>query len=401
MTGTAPTAPALSLRTRAEALLLRLLMGLPPRLQRFLVRRPVVVDEPRSRPSCSCCCGLQKVARVPAAETLPLEEARVELRRQQLMVGGRQPIGALRDLEVDGAEGPLRARLYMPTERLGAEPAPTMLFLHGGGWMYGDLESHDPACRFLAERSGVQLLAVDYRLAPEHKFPAAVEDCRAAYRWLVEHADEVNADPARLAVGGDSAGGSLSTSTAVWAAEQGLPMAFQLLIYPGSDFVERAESRQLFAEGFVLTEVFMDNAEEAYFGPGADKAHPDASALRRTDFPDGLAPAHVVTAGFDPLRDEGEAYADHLAAQRRRGRHDALPLDDPRLPAHGRRRPRGPGVQRRDRRPAAPGAWPRCAASEAPAAQRPMAPRYCTSVRSTPNPCPVYTAIAGALSPST
>ena len=118
-------------------------------------------------------------------------------------------MGALRDLEVDGAEGPLRARLYTPTERLGAEPAPTMLFIHGGGWIYGDLESHDPACRFLAERSGVQLLAIDYRLSPEHKFPAAVEDCQAAYRWLVEHAEEVNADVTRLAVGGDSAGGSL------------------------------------------------------------------------------------------------------------------------------------------------------------------------------------------------
>ncbi len=156
-----------------------------------------------------------------------------------------------------------------------------MLYLHGGGWMYGDLESHDPACRFLAEHSGVQILAIDYRLAPEHKFPAAVEDCQAAYRWLVDHADEVNADPTRLAVGGDSAGGSLSLSTAVWAAEKGLPLAFQLLIYPGADFVERTESRRLFAEGFVLTEVFMSGAEEAYFTPDADKGHPDASGLRR------------------------------------------------------------------------------------------------------------------------
>ena len=229
------------------------------------------------------------------------------------MVGGRQPIGALRDLEVDGAEGPLKARLYIPTERTGADPAPTMLFIHGGGWMYGDLESHDPTCRFLAEQSGVQILAIDYRLAPEHKFPAAVEDCQAAYRWLVDHADEVNADPARLAVGGDSAGGSLSLSTAVWAAEKGLPLAFQLLIYPGADFVERTESRRLFAEGFVLTEVFMDGAEEAYFTPDADKSHPDASGVRRVDFPAGIAPAHVITAGYDPLRDEGEALARLLA----------------------------------------------------------------------------------------
>ena len=111
---------------------------------------------------------------------------------------------------MDGAEGPIAARLYIPTERPGGDPAPTLLFIHGGGWMYGDLESHDAACRFLAERSGVQVLAVDYRLAPEHPFPAARRGLPAAYRWLVEHADDVNADPARLAVGGDSAGGNLS-----------------------------------------------------------------------------------------------------------------------------------------------------------------------------------------------
>jgi acetyl esterase/lipase len=307
-----------ALRSRLEYAVLstslKVLMGLPPRVQQLLIRRPVVVDGLTLAPELQLMLSAKKLTRMPAAETLPLAEARRELKRQQVLVGGRQPIGAIRDLEVDGAEGPLRARLYIPTERTGADPAPTMLFIHGGGWMYGDLESHDASCRFLAEQSGVQILAIDYRLAPEHKFPAAVEDCQAAYRWLVDHADDVNADPTRLAVGGDSAGGSLSLSTAVWAAEKGLPLAFQLLIYPGADFVDRTESRRLFAEGFVLTEVFMDGAEEAYFAPGADKGHPDASGLRRTEFPQGLAPAHVVTAGFDPLRDEGEALAALLAA---------------------------------------------------------------------------------------
>jgi acetyl esterase len=298
---------------KAQAMALRATLNLPVKAQRALNRRPVVIDGLELAPEIQLLLTLKRLARVPAAETLPVEKARVELCRQQRMVGGRQPIGALRDLEVDGAEGPLRARLYIPTERTGADPAPTMLFIHGGGWMYGDLESHDPTCRFLAEQSGVQILAIDYRLAPEHPFPAAVEDCQAAYRWLVDHAEEVNADPARLAVGGDSAGGSLSLSTAVWAAEKGLPLAFQLLIYPGADFVERTESRRLFGEGFVLTEVFMSGAEDAYFTPDADKGHPDASGLRRVDFPAGLAPAHVVTAGYDPLRDEGEALARLLA----------------------------------------------------------------------------------------
>ena len=298
---------------KVQAVALRATLALPVRMQRALNRKPVRVDGLELSPEIQLMLTLKRLARIPAAETLPLDQARRELRRQQIMLGGRQPIGALRDLEVDGAEGPLKARLYIPTERTGADPAPTMLFIHGGGWMYGDLESHDPACRFLAEQSGVQILAIDYRLAPEHTFPAAVEDCQAAYRWLVDHAEEVNADPTRLAVGGDSAGGALSLSTAVWAAEKGLPLAFQLLIYPGADFVERTESRRLFAEGFVLTEVFMAGAEEAYFAPDADKSHPDASGLRREEFPAGLAPAHVVTAGYDPLRDEGEALVRLLA----------------------------------------------------------------------------------------
>ncbi len=288
-------------------------MGLPPRLQRALVRRPVVLDGQELAPEVQLMLALEKLARVPEAATLPLAEARAELLRQQRMAGGHQHVGAVRDLKVDGASGQLLARLYIPTERLGAEPVPTMLFFHGGGWMYGDLESHDAPCRFLAEKSGVQVLAIDYRLSPEHKFPAAVEDCRAAYRWLVEHADSVNADPDRLAVGGDSAGGALAASTAVWAAEQGLPLRFQQLIYPGTDWVERTASRKMFGEGFILTELFMTRAEEAYFAPDADKTVPDASGLRRTDFPEKLAPAHVVTAGFDPLRDEGEAYARLLA----------------------------------------------------------------------------------------
>jgi acetyl esterase len=298
-----------------EATLFKILLGLPPRLQQLLLRRPIVMDGQTLSTEVQFLLAVKKLTGLPAAETLPLAEARVELRRQQLLAGGRQHVGALRDLTVDGADGPLRARLYTPTSRLGAEPAPTLMFFHGGGWMYGDLESHDPACRFLAEQSGVQILSVDYRLAPEHKFPAAVEDCQAAYRWLATHTDEVNADITRLAVGGDSAGGSLSASTAIWAAEQELPLAFQLLIYPGADFVERAESRRTFGEGFVLTEVFMNGAEEAYFAPDADKSVPDASALRRLDFPEKVAPAYVITGGFDPLRDEGEAYARLLSEQ--------------------------------------------------------------------------------------
>jgi acetyl esterase len=204
----------------------------------------------------------------------------------------------------------LPGRLYVPD---GAPAAgPLLVFLHGGGWVVGDLETHDPACRFLAERAGVRVLAIDYRLAPEHPFPAAYDDSLAAYRWAVEHADELGADPARLAVGGDSAGGTLAAAVAIAAAREGLPLAFQLLVYPGTDMRGGTESRALFNEGLVLDQKFMDVAKHSYLPRAEDVTDPRASPLL-ADLPDGLAPAYVATAGFDPLRDEGEAYARRLA----------------------------------------------------------------------------------------
>jgi acetyl esterase len=189
------------------------------------------------------------------------------------------------------------------------------MFIHGGGMALGDLDSHDGACRHLAENSGVQVLSIDYRLAPEHPFPAAVEDCFTAYQWLVKNADSLNADPERLAVGGDSAGGLLSVTTALQAAEAGLPMAFQLLIYPVVDFLTRTRSKELFdGGGFFLTKEGMDRLSDWYFPDEAAKADPLGSPGCRTALPKGLAPAFIATAGFDPLRDEGEAYGRLLAA---------------------------------------------------------------------------------------
>ncbi|HET8561762.1 MAG TPA: alpha/beta hydrolase [Marmoricola sp.] len=307
------------LRSKAESALAHFFLDMPVGAQRRLAGRPVVRDGQTLAPETQLMLRLLRLVGDPDVATLPLAEGRRRMSEQAAMVGGRQPIGATRDLVVDGAEGPLPGRLYIPTGRLGSGLRPTMLFLHGGGMMYGDLDSHDAVCRFVAERSGVQLLAVDYRLAPEHPFPAAVDDCAAAYRWLVDHAadpaHDLRADRYRLAVGGDSAGGYLSATTAILAAEQDLPMAFQLLVYPCTDFVQRSRSRELFAEGFYLTDEFMDLAEQRYFAPGADRDGPLASIVRRKELPDGIAPAHVVTAGFDPLRDEGEAYADLLADQ--------------------------------------------------------------------------------------
>jgi acetyl esterase len=303
-----------SIRTTAETLVLRMAMSLSERVQRALLRRPVVMDGQRLSTEIQMMLRLQKLSGQPELGVLPLAKSREVVVSQGRMVAGRQPIGALRDLVVDGADGPRDARLYIPSSRLGADPVPTLMFFHGGGMALGDLDSHDGACRHLAETSGVQVLSVDYRLAPEHPFPAPVRDCFAAYQWLTKNTDAVNADVTRLAVGGDSAGGYLAATTAVLAAEAGLPLALQLLVYPVTDHVNRSRSRELFdGGGLYLNREGMDRLTDWYLPDPAERSDPLASVLLRREFPSGIAPAHVVTAGFDPLRDEGEAYADLLA----------------------------------------------------------------------------------------
>ena len=178
--------------------------------------------------------------------------------------------------------------------------------------MHGDLESHDAACRFLAERSGVRVLAVDYRLGPEHRFPAAHDDAVAAYGWALEHAEELGSTRDAIGVGGDSAGGNLAAGTAREAALRGWPCRVQLLVYPTTQAGRVTRSVELFATGFYLTKAYMDLADGSYRAPDTDLDDPRLSPLHN-DVPPGLAPALLYTAGFDPLRDEGEAYAQHLA----------------------------------------------------------------------------------------
>jgi acetyl esterase len=304
-----------SLQTAVETVVLRAAMGLPERIQRLILRRPVVLDGQTLAAETQFMMTLQRLTRQPGLAMLDdLDAERDVVEHQGRIVAGRQPIAALRELMVDGAVGPRPARLYIPTACLGPEPSPTLLFIHGGGHALGSLESHDGACRHLAEHAGVQVLSVDYRLAPEHPFPAGVEDCFAAYQWLVKNAGELNADVDRLAVGGDSAGGNLAATTAILAAEAGLPLAFQLLIYPVTDFVHRSRSRELFdGGGFYLERAGMAKLHRWYLPDPDGDGHPLASVALRSEFPAGLAPAFVATAGFDPLRDEGEAYAQVLA----------------------------------------------------------------------------------------
>lgn len=292
---------------RLEALTLGAALALPERVQRALVGGPVVLDGQPLDTGTQLMLRLQRLAREPAVETLPIPEGRLALNRQSALVGGSQPIGSVRDETIAGVP----ARFYEPTDA--PQTGPLLVFFHGGGFIYGDLDSHDALCRFLAERAGVRVIAVDYRLAPEARFPAAYDDCVNAYAEILERADEWHADRDRIAVGGDSAGGNLATLVAIEAARRGLPCAFQLLIYPLTDMAGTTKSRVLFADGFYLTERFIDLASDSYVPDPSQRSDPRASPLG-ADLPAGLAPAHVVTAGFDPLRDEGQAYAERLAA---------------------------------------------------------------------------------------
>ncbi len=303
---------------RLEALTLQAALALPERVQRVLAGRSVVLDGKTLDTETQLMLRLQRVVREPAVESLPIPQGRLALNRQSVLVGGSQPIGRVREDVVAG----MPARLYEPTGA--TDSGPLLVFFHGGGWIYGDLESHDAPCRFLAERSGVRILALDYRLAPEAGFPAAYDDCVNAYAEILKRYDEWHVDPDRIGVGGDSAGGNLATVVAIEAARQGWPCAFQLLVYPLTDMTGAARSRQTFANGFYLTERFIELATDSYIPDPEQWTDPRISPLA-ADLPAGLAPAHVVTAGFDPLQDEGEAYAERLRAAGVEVRHVRYP----------------------------------------------------------------------------
>jgi acetyl esterase len=211
------------------------------------------------------------------------------------------------DLTIPGPDSPLRARHYRPAV---AEAAPLLLFFHGGGFVVGDIESHDGLCRMICRDAAIHVLSVDYRLAPEHPAPAAVDDCVAAYRWVRGHAAELGADPSRIGVGGESAGGNLAALVALRSREEGIRQpALQVLLYPLLDLSAQTRSRTLFADGFFLSKLEQERFLDLYL-QRTDLAADDArvSPLKAADL-SGLAPALVVTAGFDPLRDEGNEYA--------------------------------------------------------------------------------------------
>ncbi len=298
-----------TLSLRAQQWAAQALDALPPSVQvRLSGRAAVRVDGETLAPEVQLALAMLSRRREPPPESLPPAEARRRRRRLSAVYAGKPtPVGSVRDLELGG----LGARHYAPDEP--GAPHPLLVYYHGGGFTYGDLETHDGVCRILCHHAGAHVLAVDYRLAPEHPFPAAVEDARAALAWAFANAATLGADPQRVGVGGDSAGGNLAAVVSQLAARDGGPApVLQLLIYPATDFSRRRRSRELFGEGFLLTNSEMDWFETNYLG--AERTHardPRASPLLAEDL-SGLAPAYVVTAAFDPLRDEGEEYADAL-----------------------------------------------------------------------------------------
>jgi acetyl esterase len=213
---------------------------------------------------------------------------------------------------VEGAE--IGVRVYVPTDEPG--PRPVTVYFHGGGWVIGDLETHDATVRALAEASGTTVVSVDYRRAPEDPFPAAIDDCMAAVRWVVDNADDLGVDPGRLALAGDSAGGNLAAVAAAELTAAGGPaVRFQLLVYPVTCGTMARPSIDENGEGYFLTKDTMDWFWTQYVGADGDRLHPRVSPMHLPDEAvAGLPPALVITAEFDPLRDEGEAYAERLAA---------------------------------------------------------------------------------------
>ena len=253
---------------------------------------------------------LDKGTGVPATHTLPVPAARAQYEARIALMAPAAAIAAATERTIPGPGGPLRLRLYRP---LGEGPFPLLVFFHGSGFVLCSLDTHDGICRNLCAGAGCVVVSVDYRLAPEHKFPAGLDDCVFATRWAAQHAADLDADVHRMAIAGDSAGGNLAAAAALRLRDAGgPPLRGQLLIYPVTDYhTPGTASYRENADGYGLTRDTMVWFWNHYLADAADAANPLASPLRAASLA-GLPAALVVTAEFDPLRDEGEAYACRL-----------------------------------------------------------------------------------------
>ena len=302
----------LSLRQRVESRAARAILGLPPSVVRRLGGATIVRDGRALDPQVQLALVMQRRLRGRAPQELGLAEARAELDVNAATLAPRPRAEVMvEDRTIAGPGGALALRVYRPQGA--AAPGPALIYFHGGGFVVGGLDSHDPVCQALAAEGRCAVIAVDYRLAPEHRFPAAVEDALAAFDGVRAEAEALGVDPERLAVGGDSAGGNLAAVVALERRGAAGPR-LQVLLYPAVDLTMSFPSIQGLGSGFFLEATTMAWYVATYLGEDGDRRDPRASPWFAPSLA-GAAPAYVLTAGFDPLRDEGDAYATRLAAE--------------------------------------------------------------------------------------
>jgi len=294
--------------SRIKGAVLRGTFALPQPVRRLIAGRPIRKDDQELALEAQLLLRFMRLDGTAEIWAGSVAASRTSLEKAARMmdVHPLQPV-ATSDITIPGPAADIPARLYTPDSL--PPGSPLLVFYHGGGWVIGSLDTHDNLCRFLALNGKVRVLSVDYRLAPEHPFPAGVQDAFAAFDYAVRSARSLDADPNAVAVGGDSAGANLA---AVVAAAADRHPAFALLFYPRVDFTVRRRSQELFGKGFLLTENSMDRMESLYLQP-AQQTDPTASVFLTTDL-SAFPPTYIGTAGFDPLRDEGEAFAAKLAA---------------------------------------------------------------------------------------
>jgi acetyl esterase len=267
-------------------------------------------------PQAKALIDLMVARAVPAVHTLSPADARRFYRERRSFTQPDAPaVAQVEDRTITGPHGAVPLRIYRPHD--GAAALPALVYFHGGGWTIGDLDTHDVLCRQLCLGAGVVVVSVDYRLGPEHRFPAAVDDALAAVRWVQAEVQMLGIDASRIALGGDSAGGNIAASLAILLrdardAAEAAP-AFQLLIYPATDMRHIAPSHRVNGQGYLLTTQSIDYYRGHYLADRAQRTDPRASPLLAANHR-GLPPALILTAGFDPLRDEGRQYADALSA---------------------------------------------------------------------------------------
>jgi acetyl esterase len=273
-------------------------------------------------PQARALLDLIEASGLPPTHTLPPLEARRFYRERRFFTQPAPPeVAEVRELQAEGPHGPIPLRLVRPRGAGAAATLPVLVYYHGGGWTIGDLDTHDTLCRELANASGCAVVSVDYRMGPEHRFPAAVDDCIAATYWVRRNAAGLGVDAARLAVGGDSAGGNLAAVVSIAARDAGdLPIAFQLLIYPATDMRRVAASHETNGQGYLLTRDTIAYFHDHYIDDPAQDLDWRASPLLLDDLA-GLPPALVITAGYDPLRDEGLQYSQRLSEAGNRATH--------------------------------------------------------------------------------